>query len=232
MESRPNELVAAVREASSNLQPERPNWFRSYWILFDIAWTTEAALIQLCVNSAKKQKGAKVASPTPDDINHLRITQAKVWNTIIGSPATTKGDWQSTVRHSIAVTVLAQCFKEDCECSSADGYEPKRPDTTMSPLLDESLVSLAAVLESRKEELRDCNGELRDLSESLDDYMDGWYSDTSSIRLADGGSRRARRQAYIVPCEKLHPIPYDILNGLIEHSAGKVGLKVRIGLRF
>ncbi|KAH0565199.1 hypothetical protein GP486_001415, partial [Trichoglossum hirsutum] len=247
LESRPDELAAATREASSNLQPERPNWLRSYWVLFDIAWTTEAALIQLCVNSAKKQKGTKVDSPTSDDIDNLRVTQEGIWNMILGLPAAMKDDWQSTVRNSIAMTVLAYCFKEDCECfaplraqpvrqlypqattsrqSSPTGdHRLRRPITEASLLLDESLVSLAAALSSRKEELRDCNGELRDLSKSLDDYIDDWYSDASSIGPPDHDSRSARREAYIIPCEKLHPIPYDTLNGLIKDSERKVGLE-------
>jgi hypothetical protein len=100
----------------------------------------------------------------------------------------------------------------------------------MRQFLDESLARLAKALEYRKEELRDCNRELSDISDSLDDYMDAWYSDTSSIRSTNGSSRHTRRTAYIVPCPKLHPIPYDILKGLIEHSAGKVGLTVCIRL--
>jgi hypothetical protein len=100
----------------------------------------------------------------------------------------------------------------------------------MSQFLNESLLFLARTLESRKEELRDCNGEMSDLSDSLDKYMDAWYSDMSSISLTNGDSRHARRTAYIVPCPNLHPIPYDILKGLIEHSDGKVGLEVCIHL--
>jgi hypothetical protein len=113
--------------------------------------------------------------------------------------------------------------------SSLEDYKLK-PSTAMFQFLDESLKCLAMALESRKEELRNCNGELSDLSDSLDNYMDAWYSDTSSIRLTNGGSRHARRTAYIVPCPEVHPIPYDILRGLIESSAGKVGLKVCICL--
>jgi hypothetical protein len=113
--------------------------------------------------------------------------------------------------------------------SSLEGYK-LMPNTAIFQFLDESLKCLAMALKSRKEELRNCNGELSDLSDSLDNYMDAWYSDISSIRLANGGSRHARRTAYIVPCPELHPIPYDILRGLIESSAGKVGLKVCIRL--
>jgi hypothetical protein len=109
---------------------------------------------------------------------------------------------------------------------SLDGYKPAKPNIRMSQFLDESLPFLAITLESRKEELRDCNGEMSDLSDSLDDYMDAWYSEMSSISLANSDSRHTRRTAYIVPCPNLHPIPYDILKGLIEHSDGKVGLEV------
>jgi hypothetical protein len=116
------------------------------------------------------------------------------------------------------------------ESRSLGAYELAKPNIGMSQFLNESLLFLARTLESRKEELRDCNGEMSDLSDSLDKYMDAWYSDMSSISLTNGDSRHARRTAYIVPCPNLHPIPYDILKGLIEHSDGKVGLEVCIHL--
>lgn len=111
---------------------------------------------------------------------------------------------------------------------SLGGYKLAKPNIGMSQFLDEWLPFLATTLESRKEELRDCNGEMSDLSDSLDDYMDAWYSEMSSISLTNNDSLHARRTAYIVPCPNLHPIPYDILKGLIEHSDGKVGLEVCI----
>src|SRR6266487_850128 len=109
--------------------------------------------------------------------------------------------------------------------SSLEIWDLRKPNPAMGQFLDESLASLAIALESRKEELRDCNGELSDLSDTLDHYMDTWYSEISSIPFGNRGSGHARRTAYIVPCPELHPIPYHILKGLIEHSAGKVGLE-------
>ena len=111
-----------------------------------------------------------------------------------------------------------------------ESYELDMPNSIMSEFLDESLVRLAEKLENRKEELRDCNGELSDLSNELDKYLDAWYLDISSLTFANGSSRHSWRTPYIVPCPSLHPIPYDTLKGLIEHSAGKVGLMVRIRL--
>ena len=119
-------MGAAVREASSNLQLEHPNWFCNYWILFDIAWAAEAALIQICVDFAKKQKGMKVDSPTPDDIDNLRATQAGVWDAILDSPAAVGSESQSIVRDSITMAVLAHCSKEDWECFAALGAQPAR----------------------------------------------------------------------------------------------------------
>ena len=116
------------------------------------------------------------------------------------------------------------------ESRSLGDYKLEKLNIGMSQFLDESLPFLATTLESRQEELRDCNGEMGDLSDSLDNYMDAWYADVSSISLTNGDSRNARRTAYIVPCPNLHPIPYDILKGLIEHSDGKVGLEVCIHL--
>ena len=100
----------------------------------------------------------------------------------------------------------------------------------MSEFLDQSLPLLANTLKSRKEDLWDCNGEISDLSDRLDEHIDAWYSERSSISLMNNDSRHARRSAYIVLCPNLHPIPYDILKGLIEHSDGKIGLEVHFHL--
>jgi hypothetical protein len=119
LESRPNELIKVVQESVFNLQQKRTNWFRSYWAIFDIAWVTEAALIQLCVNSAKQRNGVKAASPTADDIKHLRITQKEIWDWIRSSSATTLDDWPKTATNSISDIVLTQCHSNDCRCPIA-----------------------------------------------------------------------------------------------------------------
>lgn len=109
-----------------------------------------------------------------------------------------------------------------------EAFRLGKPNSLIIQLLEESLVRLTKILEYRKEELRDCNRELSDISDSLDDCMNAWYSDISSIKFTSDDSRHARSTAFIVPCPNLHPIPYDILRGLIEHSPGKVGLTVCI----
>jgi len=111
----------------------------------------------------------------------------------------------------------------------ASSIEPyKKINTALSQFLDDALARLAKTLEYRKEDLRDCNGDLSDISESLDNYMDAWFSDIPSVKFTNGSSHSVRGTAYIVHCPKLHPISYDVLKGLIEHSTGKVGLTVCI----
>ena len=106
MESRPDELVMPVKEALSRCD----NWFHRYWTLFDIVWTTEAASIQLCINSSRTGDGVK-SSPTHDDINQLLITQVKVLDAIFGSQM-----MEAVVKDSIAVILLTPCFWRNCSC--------------------------------------------------------------------------------------------------------------------
>ena len=108
LESRPNELVIPVREASSH----RDNWFSRYWTLFDIAWTTEAALIQLFINSSRTGSGAHSSLLTLDDTNQLLITRMRVLDAIFGSQK-----MEAVVKDSIAVILLTPCFGRNCRCS-------------------------------------------------------------------------------------------------------------------
>jgi hypothetical protein len=96
----------------------------------------------------------------------------------------------------------------------------------MNEFLNRSLARYAEVLEIRKGELRDCNGELTSLSENLDACMEAWYSDLSPIEVIDSTSHHVRTAAYILPCPNLHPIPYENLERLIKQSAEQIGLRV------
>ena len=103
----------------------------------------------------------------------------------------------------------------------------------MSGFLDEPLALLASSLDARKEDLRDCNGEMSELSDRFAEFMDAWYSERSSdAALTDSKSLHAEGTAYIIPCPDLHPIPYNILKKLIEDSDGKIGLEVSIPIQF
>lgn len=102
-----------------------------------------------------------------------------------------------------------------------------RPDSGMDErLLNESLVHLAKVLKNRKEELRDCNGELYNLSKGLEARMDAWCSEERPIEDTESTSHAAPKTIYILPCPNVHPIRYKHLEKLIEHSGGDAGLKV------
>lgn len=103
-----------------------------------------------------------------------------------------------------------------------------KPSDEMTDFVTKVLDHHQKVLGIRKENLRDCNGDLAELSESLDRYLDDWYSD--KVKLST--FRLDRRSAYIIYCPELHQIPYQMLKNLIEGSSGKVGLEVRHSLQY
>jgi hypothetical protein len=96
----------------------------------------------------------------------------------------------------------------------------------MNDLLTRSLTYFAKILGSRKAELRDCNGELKGLSESLDSYVGAWYSGKPPIEDTD-----PRTASYILHCPELHPLPYENLERLIKQRPPYVGLNVGQFLR-
>jgi hypothetical protein len=128
-------------------------------------------------------------------------------------------------------SVLRMCYQADSALQNISRTHTTafefdrlgRFNSDMSSLLDHFLTRLATTLEMRKEELRDCNGEVTALAESLDKYMEAWFAGqappTTSI---DDATKRA----FILPCPELHPIPYANLEKLIKQSSGQVGLMV------
>ena len=117
MESRPDELHTPFKVAVLSIGGL--NWFRDYWTLFDITSAIEAALIQLCVDSAISRRTINPTSPTQEDILELHDTRKKVLSTLFGSPQI-----DDYTRHSIAAILLTPSCGVNCDCLQALSDQP------------------------------------------------------------------------------------------------------------
>lgn len=113
LEARTGDFVRPVRDASVYINRDKhpTAWFKNYWILFDIAWSTEAALIQLCVN-ASKPTGAKVIRPSLDDIHQLHLTRTNLLKHIF-SPS---NPIEPLAEESVAAVLFTACIGRNCTC--------------------------------------------------------------------------------------------------------------------
>ena|SRR5436305_4676549 len=118
-----------VRKAASYPDINTSDGFRSFWTLFDIAWITEAALIQLCVNSSSLRGSAKSAHPTQDDIHQIHITRLKVLGTIFDSPT-----MEAVAKDSIAAILLTPYCGVICNCLERLGAQPDHPARIPQPV--------------------------------------------------------------------------------------------------
>jgi hypothetical protein len=229
---RPTESVTS---ALASLRLNSWDWLHKYWILFDVVWAAEAALIQLCVNSAKSSDsvGSYSQKDFQSDFDRLHIDRSDVLRPIFGPQHSIEDHWHAIAIASIGAVLLGSCPWDKCACggnlnnqSDLDNYRYGKPNNLMIHFLERSLNSFEVVLRTRQEELLYCNGELGNISDQLNQYMNAWYLNASEIKERDSNSSKPRTNAYIVPCPNVHPIPEDMLESLIEQSSGKIGLKV------
>jgi hypothetical protein len=80
---------------------------------------------------------------------------------------------------------------------------------------------------SSEKKLRDCNRELSNLSDKLDECVEDWCEGVSPADSTGSSSLNPRGATYILPCPGVHPISYSNLRILIENSLRKTGLEVR-----
>ena len=79
-----------------------------------------------------------------------------------------------------------------------------------------ALKQLQLTLEERASALLDCNGELRDLSQKLEEYLQDWYPSVYPVAYECKGIS-IKDDFYIIGCPELHPLPAkEMLDGLLD----------------
>ena len=102
----------------------------------------------------------------------------------------------------------------------------------MAHYLDEVesiLKQLRLTLDARTATLSDCNGELKDLSNKINDYTKDWCP-SSSYAMAYGSKHvYISDDFYVINCPELHPLPAkDIYNSLNNESIeGKLQFRLK-----
>lgn len=93
--------------------------------------------------------------------------------------------------------------------------------------LQSALKQLQLTLEERTSALLDCNGEIKDLSHKLEEYLQEWYPSAYSMAYESKGIS-IKDDFYVVRCPELHPLPAkDISDGLVEDCVHVERQKVR-----
>lgn len=79
-----------------------------------------------------------------------------------------------------------------------------------------ALKQLQLTLEERASALLDCNGELKNLSRKLEEYLQDWYPSAYPAAYESKGIC-IKDDFYVIGCPELHPLPAkDILDGCRE----------------
>lgn len=88
-----------------------------------------------------------------------------------------------------------------------------------------ALKQLQLSLEERASALLDCNGELKDLSNKLEEYLQDWYPSAYPVGY-EGKGISTKDDFYVIGCPELHPLPAkEILDGLREECFDMEGQK-------
>lgn len=90
-----------------------------------------------------------------------------------------------------------------------------------------ALKQLQLTLEERESALLDCNGELKDLSHKLEEYLQDWYPSAYPVAYKSKDIS-IKDDFYIVGCPELHPLPAkELFGGLLSECVDVERQRVR-----
>ncbi|KAI9893088.1 MAG: hypothetical protein M1814_000635 [Vezdaea aestivalis] len=224
-----------------------PDWFRKVLVLYDLCWSTTAALIQLCVDvqttlalSDWTRNNEVVRNSDLNEIltTRFRILRQIYMNNMGGN--TGEDHWcNEQIRHLLVFGLQRKCIQSECDCSNYQASRTPCPilsaeervlgETiqTYSPRhrlfneTEQSLRRFSKTLEARNSALLDCNGELAMIAHSLNQYLQDWCSQSVPNKLnTDAKDTPPAEDTYVMSCPQLHPVSANSLIDLTIHSDG------------
>lgn len=85
-----------------------------------------------------------------------------------------------------------------------------------------ALKQLQLILEERASALLDCNGEIKDLSHKLEEYLQDWYPSAYPVAYESKGIS-TKDDFYVIGCPELHPLPAkEILEETVDVERQRV----------
>ncbi|KAL5337326.1 hypothetical protein BJX70DRAFT_370105 [Aspergillus crustosus] len=217
----PDTLVTDLLTA---LMGKEDGQLTSFYLLFDLLWAAESALIQCNIDrrrisqeqgytSAAALKVEEASNQTQDNRKKLAMTILAAFDDESDTPSL----------QVLATVVLTQTAGDKPPKSTRRIRDSWNQLTLLRKSTDSAVGLLMRWLINRRVQLWDCNGELEAFSHDYQQHLTQWLQNSSlpgsshpsQIRKSGGGA------VYVVNCPAVHPVPEALLEEQLRNSDKK-----------
>ncbi|KKK16696.1 hypothetical protein P175DRAFT_0535825 [Aspergillus ochraceoroseus IBT 24754] len=196
----------------------------SFYLLYDLLWAAESALIQCHIDRrriAQEQGYTSAAAMDVDEaFNQTQESRKKFARTVL---AAFDDEFSTPSLQVLATVILSQTGGEHAPLQTRRIRDTWNQLAPMRESLDSSLGLLMRWLINRRVQMWDCNGELEAFSHDYQQHLTQWLHNSSyagSNHQAQGrkGSPSA---VYVVNCPAVHLVPGALLEEQLRSSDRK-----------
>ncbi|KAL4879619.1 hypothetical protein BJY04DRAFT_228980 [Aspergillus karnatakaensis] len=224
-----------VTDLLTALMGKQEDQLTSFYLLFDLLWAAESALIQCNIDRRRisQEQGYTSAAALKVDeaTNQTQDNRKKLAMTIL---AAFDDEFNTPSLQVLATVVLTQTAGEHPPISTRrirDSWNRLAPEKKST---DAAIGLLMRWLINRRVQLWDCNGELEAFSHDYQQHLTQWLQNSSppgssrpsQVRKSVGGA------VYVVNCPAVHPIPEALLEEQLRSSDKESFEQLRAKSRF
>ncbi|RDW86746.1 uncharacterized protein DSM5745_03388 [Aspergillus mulundensis] len=228
----PDTLVTDLLTALMRKQDDQ---LTSFYLLFDLLWAAESALIHCHIDRRRilQEQGHDSASGIKVDeaFEQTQDNRKKLARTIL---AAFDDEFDTPSLQVLATVILSESAGEQAPLQTRRIRDSWGKLSPLRDSTDSALGLLMRWLVNRRVQLWDCNGELEAFSHDYQKHLTQWLHSSSSQ--ATSHPTRVRKgnngAVYVVNCPAVHPVPEALLEQQLRSSDKKAYEQLQEKSRF
>ncbi|KAL5042924.1 hypothetical protein BDW71DRAFT_133056 [Aspergillus fruticulosus] len=228
----PDTLVTDLLTA---LMRKKDDQLTSFYLLFDLLWAAESALIHCHIDRRRysQEQGHTSASAlkVEEAYNQTQDNRKKLARTIL---AAFDDEFDTPSLQVLATVILSQTAGEHAPLQTRRIRDSWGKLSPLRDSTDSALSLLMRWLVNRRVQLWDCNGELEAFSHDYQKHLTQWLRNSSPQ--ASGHPVQMRKgnmgAVYVVNCPAVHPVPEALLEEQLRSSDRKAYEQLQEKSRF
>ncbi|KAL4810123.1 hypothetical protein BDV18DRAFT_53211 [Aspergillus unguis] len=223
----PDTLVTDLLTALTKKEDDQ---LTAFYLLFDLLWAAESALIQGHIDRRRisQEKGYTSEPALKVDVafNQTQENRKKLARTIL---AAFDDEYLNPSLQVLATVILSQTAGENAPLQTRRIRDSWNQLASLRESTDSALGLLMRWLVNRRVQLWDCNGELEAFSHDYQQHLTQWLHSSSceSSRNPSQTKKGSTKGLYVVNCPAVHPVPRDLLAEQLKSSDKKAYEKLQ-----
>lgn len=201
----------------------RDDQLPSFYLLFDLLWAAESALIQCHIDRRRisQEQGYTSAAALKIDeaFNQTQDNRKKLARTIL---AAFDDEISKPSLQILATVVLSQAAGDHAPLQTRRIRDTWSQLASLRDSTESALGLLMRWLVNRRVQLWDCNGELEAFSHDYQQHLTHWLHESSCPSSRNPSQNKGGAGAvYVVNCPAVHSVPEALLQEQLKDSGGK-----------